>query len=77
MKGAKEFVEFVKSNPDFLKELSGLSSEEVKAKIEGAGFSFTKEELLAAQDKNKELSDEELEQVAGGSCDYDTFSAFT
>ena len=55
MKGAKEFVEYLKENPELFKSLSGLSEEEKKAKIEAAGFSFTKEQLMATQKSNKEL----------------------
>lgn len=77
MKGAKEFVEYLKENPELFKSLSGLSEEEKKAKIEAAGFSFTKEQLMATQKSNKELSDDEMDMISGGSCDFSTFSAFT
>ncbi len=61
---AKAFLERVKSDEEFAKQIAGAKSREERAEIAKAeGFDFMPEELKKATD---ELSDEELDAVDGG-----------
>ena len=61
---AKAFLERVKNDEDFRKELEGQASAEERIKFAKAqGFDFTKEEINSLK---SELSDEVLAAVAGG-----------
>ncbi len=62
---AKAFIESVKNDQDFRKELEGLASAEERMKFAKAqGFDFTKDDIDKLQDS---LTDEELDTVDGGS----------
>jgi predicted ribosomally synthesized peptide with nif11-like leader len=64
IESAKAFLERVKNDEDFRKELGEQASAEERMKfVKAQGFDFTKEEINSL---NKELSDEELDAVAGG-----------
>ena len=68
IESAKAFLERVKNDEDFRKELEAQASAEERIKfVKAQGFDFTKEEI---DSQKEELSDEELEAVAGG-CMYD------
>ena len=69
IESAKEFLKKLAKDEVFRKSLENASSDEERKKIvKDTGFYFTKDDLeeLAAQ-VSGELSDGELEQVAGGS----------
>ena len=60
----KAFLERVKNDEDFRKEVGAQTSKEERMKfVKAQGFDFTKEEIDSLKD---ELSDEELDAVAGG-----------
>ncbi len=62
---AKAFIERVKNDEDFRKELEGLDSAEERMKFAKArGFDFTTDEIKGWQDT---LTDDVLESVAAGS----------
>ncbi len=64
IKSAQAFIERVKNDEDFRKELEGRDSAEERMKFAKArGFDFTKDEIEELQDT---LTDDELEGVAGG-----------
>ena len=66
---AKAFLERVENDEDFRKELVDRTSAEERMKFAKAqGFDFTKEEIDSLKD---ELSDEDLDAVAGGWCGSD------
>jgi predicted ribosomally synthesized peptide with nif11-like leader len=66
MKSAQEFVQKAKSDPEFYKQaVSFKTKEERREWAKAQGYDFTKEELKQA---SSELSDDELELVAGGNC---------
>ena len=62
---AKTFFERVQSDETFRRTVGEKSSiEERMAFVKAAGFDFTNDELKSVQ---SELSDDDLDQVAGGS----------
>lgn len=64
IESAKAFLERVKNDEDFRKELEEQASAEERIKfVKAQGFDFTKEEI---DSHKEELSDGELESVAGG-----------
>ncbi len=64
IESAKAFLERVKNDEDFRKELEGQVSMEERMKVAKAqGFDFTKDEIGEVHDS---LTDQELEEVAGG-----------
>ena len=64
IENAKAFVERIKSDEDFSKEVWGKATPEERTKyVKAAGYDFTKEELDTVR---SELSVEELEEVSGG-----------
>ncbi len=66
IKSAKAFIENVKNDEDFRKELEGRDSAEERMKFAKArGFDFTKDEIAELNDV---LTKDELESVAGGVC---------
>jgi predicted ribosomally synthesized peptide with nif11-like leader len=68
IESAKAFLERVKNDEDFRKELEEQASAAERIKfVKAQGFDFTKEEI---DSHKEELSDEELGGVAGG-CGYD------
>ncbi len=63
---AREFIKRVKNEPDLLKQAASLKTREERQKwAQGLEYDFTGEELKQA---SAELTDEDLELVAGGSC---------
>jgi predicted ribosomally synthesized peptide with nif11-like leader len=66
LKSAQEFVEKAKNDPEFYKKAVSFKTKNERSEwAKSLGYDFTKEEL----DKtSSELSDEELELVAGGDC---------
>ena len=69
IESAKAFLERIKSDEDFKNSVGELGTAEERMEyVKGAGFDFTKEEIKSLKD---ELSDEELDAVAGGSCMFD------
>ncbi len=64
IESAKAFIERVKNDEDFRKELEGPASAEERMKIAKArGFDFTKDEIGELTDN---LTDDDLEKIAGG-----------
>ncbi len=64
IESAKAFLERVKNDEDFRKELEGKTSVEERIKFAKAqGFDFTKDE---SRKVNESLSDEQLDGVSGG-----------
>jgi predicted ribosomally synthesized peptide with nif11-like leader len=64
IESAKAFLERVKNDEDFRKETEEQASAEERIKfVKAQGFDFTKEEIDSLK---SELSDEELDAVAGG-----------
>jgi len=64
MEAAKAFVEKMKTDKDFAKEVTSCKDVESRKKyVNDAGFSFTKEDLELVK---LELSDEDVESLAGG-----------
>ena len=58
------FLEKTAADASLAEEVNGLSPAQTVALAAAAGFIFTEEELSAA--RSSELSDEDLEQAAGG-----------
>ncbi len=72
IESAKAFLERVKNDEDFRKELEGQASVEERIEFAKAqGFDFTNDEIREVREC---LSDEELKEVAGGKhergCDW-------
>ncbi len=64
IESAKAFIERVKNDEDFRKELEGQASAEERRKFATAqGFDFTRDEIAAERDK---LSDDQLDEAVGG-----------
>ncbi len=69
VKSAKALMEKIKSDPKFGKKIEDAKDNKARmAIIRSAGFDFTQEEMKqAVKPAEGELSDEDLEAVAGGS----------
>ncbi len=72
VESAKSFLKKVSKDKDFATKLSGAGSDDARKKVaQDAGFSFSKAELdqiaPGSSAKGAELSDKDLEAVAGGS----------
>ena len=68
IESAKAFLERVRNDEDFQKELVDRTSAEERIKFAKAeGFDFTKEEINSLKD---ELSEDELKGIAGGKGGY-------
>ncbi len=66
IESAKAFVERMKNDEDFSKEVGEKSSPENRMKfVKESGFDFSKEELETVQEK-MQLTEDELESLAGG-----------
>jgi len=64
IESAKAFIEGLKNDEDFAKKVGECKDKEDRmAFVRAAGYDFTKEEIAEAQG---ELTDDELEGVAGG-----------
>jgi predicted ribosomally synthesized peptide with nif11-like leader len=64
---AKAFLAKMKEDKSFAEKFKGVTDAEVTKKmLDDGGFSFNKEELKVAAAASGELSDDELEAVAGG-----------
>ncbi len=65
LESAKTFIEKMKSDEDFRKEVGEKSSPDERMKfVKQCGFDFTKEDLDSVREK-LELTDEELEKITG------------
>lgn len=62
------FNEAIRNNPEILKELKavGADIEKIVQFANDKGFNFTVEDLKKHQPENGELSDTDLDNVAGG-----------
>lgn len=70
IESAKAYVEKFKADGEFAKKVMACKDkEERKAFVKEAGFDFTAEEIKQV---GTELSDSELDAVAGGGCLVDT-----
>jgi predicted ribosomally synthesized peptide with nif11-like leader len=70
IESAKAFLERVKNDEDFRKSVGEIAtSEERMEYVKRAGFDFTKDEITNLKD---ELSDDDLENVAGSVTPYNT-----
>ena len=71
VESAKEFLKKLQEDAEFKKAIEEAKEDTAKVKkiVEDAGFSFTKQELEEAMGVtgSQELSEEDLEKVAGGS----------
>jgi predicted ribosomally synthesized peptide with nif11-like leader len=66
---AKAFIEKLDSDKAFLTQVAGAGSDEARLELaKAAGFEFTAEELAGVIDQftDEELSEDELDAVAGG-----------
>jgi predicted ribosomally synthesized peptide with nif11-like leader len=64
IESARAYVERLKTDKDFAKQVSGFEDKEARKNfVLQAGYSFTKEEI---EEAGSELSDKELDAVAGG-----------
>ena len=69
----KAFLDKVKSDTSLREKLKGSSDvDAVVAIAKSAGFVISADEIKTAQSASQELSDEELEGVAGGGGGYDS-----
>jgi len=69
VESAKEFYKRIKEDEEFAKKISDTQDNEERAKmVKEAGYDFTLEELngVIQEETGKKLSDEELENIAGG-----------
>ena len=65
IENAKAFLERMKNDEEFRNSVGEIATAEERMEyVKGAGFDFTKEEIKSVQD---ELSDDELENISGGS----------
>ena len=65
----KAFLEKVKSDTELQEKLKAASTPEAAMDIaKAAGFAITAEDIQSMQSQSGELSDEELEDAAGGRC---------
>jgi predicted ribosomally synthesized peptide with nif11-like leader len=63
---AREFIKRVKNEKDLWEQASSFQTREERRQwAQGLGYDFTGEEMEQA---SSELTDDELEQVAGGKC---------
>ena len=63
----KDFLEKVKADTELQEKPKAAASPEAAIEIaKAAGFSMTEEDIQSMQSATVELSDDELEQVAGG-----------
>jgi len=71
VESAKEFLKKLQEDAELKKAIEEAKEDTAKVKkiVEDAGFSFTKQELEEAMGVtgSQELSEEDLEKVAGGS----------
>ncbi len=68
IESAKAFLKKLASDESFKKKIEGAASDEERQKIvKEAGFEFTKDEIKQVVGDSAELSDSDLEKVAGGS----------
>jgi predicted ribosomally synthesized peptide with nif11-like leader len=66
IESAKAFLEKIKSDEEFRNSVGEIGTAEERMEyVKGAGFDFTMEEIATLKD---ELSDMELDGVAGGFC---------
>jgi predicted ribosomally synthesized peptide with nif11-like leader len=66
IESAKAFLEKIKSDEEFRNSVGEIGTAEERMEyVKGAGFDFTMEEIATVKD---ELSDEDVDQVAGGGC---------
>jgi len=64
IESAKAFLERVRNDEDFRKELEGMSSVEERTKfVKAQGFDFTEKEL---DEVTADLGEDQLEGVSGG-----------
>ena len=64
IESAKAYMERLKDDEDFRTSVGEIAtSEERQEYVKKAGFDFTKDEIASLKD---ELSDDDLEKVAGG-----------
>ena len=68
MEEIKRFNEDVKENKEMLEEIKAIGNdlEKVVEYANDKGYDFTVEDLESKVDNNSELSEEQLEEVAGG-----------
>ncbi len=70
IESAKAFIEKMKTDEDFRKEVGEKSSPEERVKfVEESGFDFSKEELETVRAK-LQLTDEDLETLSGGAPEF-------
>ncbi|MGE4273574.1 MAG: Nif11-like leader peptide family natural product precursor [Desulfitobacterium sp.] len=70
IESAKAFMEKMKTDQDFAKKvMAAKDAEERRVLVKEAGFDFSAEEL---KDLGDEMSDSELDAVAGGGCVLDS-----
>ena len=65
----KAFLEKVKADTSLQEKLNGAADSDAVVELaKEAGFSITPEDIQSQQSAMAELSDEELEEAAGGRC---------
>ena len=67
VESAKEFLKKLAKDEAFKKSIESASDEEKQKIVKEAGFDFTKDEIKEVVGGSSELSDADLEKVAGGS----------
>lgn len=63
----ERFVEAVRAAPDLLESYGGMDAGAVAARLRADGYDVTDEEVAEAGRRGAELSEEQLDQVTGGS----------
>lgn len=67
VESAKEFLAKMKGDAEFFAKFEKLGSNEERQKLaQSLGYEFTKEEFLGCAANDAELTDADLEMVAGG-----------
>lgn len=67
VQNAKDFLKKYSNDGDFKSKLEAAASDDDRKKmVKAAGFDFTQAELKEVMGASAELSDDDLEKVAGG-----------
>ena len=68
MKDVRDYMEYLKNNPEERELVRSFSPEERAQHVGELGFEFTEQEFLNEMELAVELSQDDLDAVAGGKC---------